>query len=224
MAQAAQNSMSDARARILARVGAGLGRPLPEAVQRPARDPAPMALAVQDRVADFCTRAEALQSSVERVASLDAVPAALARYLAAQGLPGSGVMWPEFASLDWSGSGLAMEARPPTTADRLGLTGAFCGIAETGTLLLHSGPQRSATTSLLPETHVAVLASSRIFTRMEEAFAAVRQECGVLPRALNFVSGPSRTADIEQTIVIGAHGPRRVHVLLVGQARDPSAQ
>jgi L-lactate dehydrogenase complex protein LldG len=79
-----------------------------------------------------------------------------------------------------------------------------------------SGPQTPATVSLLPETHIALVDERRIVGTMEEAFALLRAEHGSLPRALNFISGPSRTGDIEQTIVLGAHGPRRVHLLVTG--------
>ena len=68
---------------------------------------------------------------------------------------------------------------------------------------------------LLPETHIAVIPRSRIVTGMEDAWALLRRERGALPRAVNFISGPSRTADIEQTVVLGVHGPYRVHILLV---------
>ena len=101
-------------------------------------------------------------------------------------------------------------------ADLVGISGCFCAIAETGTLLLLSGPDSPATVSLLPETHIALVQVSRIVATMEDAFALLRSERGSLPRALNFISGPSRTGDIEQTIVLGAHGPYRVHILLVG--------
>ena len=70
--------------------------------------------------------------------------------------------------------------------------------------------------SLLPETHVAIVAAGRIVRGMEEAWQLARTELGELPRAVNFVSGPSRTGDIELTIVLGAHGPYRVHVVVVG--------
>jgi L-lactate dehydrogenase complex protein LldG len=71
---------------------------------------------------------------------------------------------------------------------------------------------------LLPETHIALLRADRIVATMEDAFELMRrQEGGVermMPRAINMVSGPSRTGDIEQTIVLGAHGPYRVHIIM----------
>ena len=70
--------------------------------------------------------------------------------------------------------------------------------------------------SLLPETHIALVPVERIVPFMEDAWDLARSELGQLPRAVNFISGPSRTADIEQTIVMGAHGPYRVHIILVG--------
>jgi L-lactate dehydrogenase complex protein LldG len=95
------------------------------------------------------------------------------------------------------------------------VTGAFCAIAETGTLMLLSGRETGARTSLLPETHIAIVDAARIVKGMEEGWALLRSEHQKIPRAVNFVSGPSRTADIEQTIVIGAHGPYRVHIVVV---------
>ena len=80
---------------------------------------------------------------------------------------------------------------------------------------MRPGPQTPPAASLLPETHVAVVSRSRIVTGMEDAWALLRAEHGVLPRAVNFISGPSRTADIEQTVSLGAHGPYRVHIILL---------
>ncbi|SPC13337.1 Lactate utilization protein C 1 (fragment) [Cupriavidus taiwanensis] len=84
--------------------------------------------------------------------------------------------------------------------------------------MLLSGPSTFASAALLPETHLAVVPRSRIVAGLEDAFALVRSERGELPRATNIISGPSRTGDIEQTIVLGAHGPYRVHVILVDGA------
>lgn len=168
-----------------------------------------------DRVARFRDRALSLTTSVEELHALAELPAAIARYLQQHALPRSAVCWPEFAALDWAAQGLQVEARPALATDLVGITGAFCALAETGTLMLCAGAATPATTSLLPETHVAVFSRSRIVTGMEDAWALLRTESGSLPRAVNFISGPSRTADIEQTVTLGAHGPYRVHVLLL---------
>jgi L-lactate dehydrogenase complex protein LldG len=98
----------------------------------------------------------------------------------------------------------------------LGVTGVFCALAETGTLAMVSGADTPASASLLPETHVAVVPVARLVPHMEDAWDLMRAELGRLPRAVNFISGPSRTADIEQSVVLGAHGPYRVHIVLVG--------
>ena len=139
------------------------------------------------------------------------LPAALAEQKSHQG-----VCWPEFADLDWKVTGLDIEVRPTVGHDRLGITGSFCAIAETGTLVVLAGADAPTATTLLPDTHIAIVGADRIVSGMEEAFALVRRERGRLPRAMNMISGPSRTGDVEQTIVLGAHGPFRVHILVVG--------
>ncbi len=177
-----------------------------------------------DLLARFMQRATDMESTVERLPDRAGIPAAVARYLDALVLPPAleaqkshrGVCWPEFADLDWKGAGLDIEARPTVGDDRLGITGAFCAIAETGTLVVLTGADTPTATTLLPDTHVAVLRADRIVSGMEEAFALVRRERGGMPRAMNMISGPSRTGDVEQTIVLGAHGPFRVHILVVG--------
>lgn len=164
----------------------------------------------------FLAQSEALASSTERIVERGSVPAAVAAYLRRAGLGREAVIWHELADLDWAAAGLHVAVRPAEGADLIGITGAFCAVAETGTLLLASSPETPAAASLLPETHVAVINAERVLATMEDAFDLVRAELGQLPRALNFVSGPSRTADIEQTLVIGAHGPYRVHLIVVG--------
>jgi L-lactate dehydrogenase complex protein LldG len=117
--------------------------------------------------------------------------------------------------MDWSRAGVTYADRPADGTDATGLTGCFCAIAETGTTLLLSSPATPKVTALLPETHVCIVRAARLVDTMEDAFALLRSEVGEPPRSVFFVSGPSRTADIEQTIVIGAHGPYRVHVVVV---------
>ena len=220
----------NARDEILARVRSNLGVEAGDAQRRAdaeatiasrTRGPCPMAAGVTPGALSkrFFEKSRAMSSTVECLPTFAEAPAAIARYLAAQGLPMQGVCWPSLASLGWAGVGLQVEARPANGDDPVGITGCFCAIAETGTLMLLSGPETAATTSLLPETHIAVVRVSRIVPSMEDGFALLRAEhgelCGALPRAVNLVSGPSRTGDIEQTIVLGAHGPYRVHLVLI---------
>lgn len=169
-----------------------------------------------DLIERFRARARATSTTTDRVASLAEAPQAAARMLASLDLPRSGCVWPALATLDWAGAGLSLEPRAARGEDLLGVTGAYCALAETGTLMLLSGRDTPSSVSLLPETHVAVVEAARIVAHMEDGWDLLRREHGTLPRAVNFVSGPSRTADIEQTIVLGAHGPYRVHVILVG--------
>jgi L-lactate dehydrogenase complex protein LldG len=212
-----------ARDEILGRVRQGIGKAdfavrraaAVAALNSPMRGPQPSMKA--DLVARFRAKAEYLSNTVAAVPGLDKAPAAVAAYLAASGLSGEAVATADVASLDWASAGLQVEARPAVYADKTGISSCFCAIAETGTLMLLSGPDSPATVSLLPETHIALLEVSRIVATMEDAFALLRAERGSLPRAVNFISGPSRTGDIEQTIVLGAHGPCRVHLILIGE-------
>ena len=212
-----------ARANILARIRTRQGKAVtprnPErelVAQFIAEHPqSPRPFVEADLVARFRDRALNLTTSVEDLDSLQQLPAAVARYLTEKQLLKAAVCWPAFAALDWAGQGLHVEVRPAHDTDLVGITGAFCAIAETGTLMMCSGQDTPATTSLLPETHIAVVSRSRIVAGMEDAWDLLRRDIGGMPRAVNFISGPSRTADIEQTVTLGAHGPYRVHVLLL---------
>jgi L-lactate dehydrogenase complex protein LldG len=166
----------------------------------------------------FVRCAQALQSTCVTLASLREVPSAVATYLHQHQLPHEIALWPEFAALDWQAAGISCAERPALDTDLVGVSGCFAAIAETGTLMLCSHANTPATTSLLPETHIAIVPTHRIVATMEDGFALLRKELGMPPRAVNFVSGPSRTGDIEQTITLGAHGPYRVHILLIAEA------
>ena len=98
----------------------------------------------------------------------------------------------------------------------VGITSAQWAIAETGTLVLESERERHRLISLIPPVHIAVIAAQRIVATMSEALARVRgQGRGDLSRAVTFITGPSRTADIELTLALGMHGPRALHVLVI---------
>ena len=176
----------------------------------------PQPAPVGDWVKHFIAQAQQLSSHVVCVDTLRAVPLAVADYLVEHQLGQHALCWPDFLALDWIDARIAVTAQAASEEDKIGITGAFCAIAETGTLMLLSGPHTPAATSLLPETHIAVLDRARIVASMEDAWDLLRQERGSLPRAVNFISGPSRTADIEQTVTLGAHGPARVLIVVVG--------
>jgi L-lactate dehydrogenase complex protein LldG len=219
---------SAARKEILERIRAAQGR---GASSRPsqaeietvetyiARHPrGPLPEVEDDLLVRFRGRAESMQSTTELVDRIADAPAAAARYLAAAGLPRNGCVWPALGHLDWAGAGLALEARGAEDRDLVGVTGVFAALAETGTLVVVATPGTPSAASLLPETHIAVVPVSRIVRHMEDAWQLVRDELGQPPRLVNFISGPSRTGDIDQTIVLGAHGPYRVHMILVRDA------
>ena len=144
---------------------------------------------------------------------------AVADYLAAQELPQRLVLAPHplLDGIDWP-DGFQAERRRAQGEDRVSLAVAFCGIAETGSLVLSAGPDSPTTLNFLPDDLLCVLPENRIVPRMEDAWALLRAERRSMPRALNIVTGPSRTADVEQTIQLGAHGPRRLHVLLLTES------
>ena len=210
------------RERILALIRERQHKPLrPDAAELEAvrshiaahpRSPAPGD--VWEPAVRFRERALSLASSYDDAAAITEVPERIAAYLRGHNLPMHAVCWRELAELDWTASGISVEVRSARGNDLVGITGAYCAIAETGTLMTLSGPETPPSVSLLPETHIAVLHASRVVRSMEEAWARLRSETAALPRAVNFISGPSRTADIEQTVTLGAHGPYRVHIIV----------
>jgi len=168
----------------------------------------------------FVAMAEEVQATVTRLSSSSAVAGEVARYLAAENLPAELVMAPD-RSLDaipWAEWPLLQIRRGRAQAeDKVGLTSCFAAIAETGTLMLISGPQTPTTLNFLPDTHIVVVNSDQLVGCYEDGWDRLRTSGPgeTLPRAINFITGPSRTADIEQHIELGAHGPRRLHIVLI---------
>jgi L-lactate dehydrogenase complex protein LldG len=180
------------------------------------------ALAAPARVELFVEMAEAVQTTVRRVASDAEVPEEVARYLAAENLPAELVMAPDPAldALPWAARPLMQIRRGKAEAgDTVSLTPCLAAIAETGTLMLTSGPETPTTLNFLPDTHIVVLRASQIAAAYEDGWDLLRDRPGngpqALPRTVNFITGPSRTGDIEQRIELGAHGPRRLHAILI---------
>ncbi|MDE1183664.1 lactate utilization protein C [Paraburkholderia sp.] len=203
-----------ARRNILARIRAAQGREA-AADYLSRHPPGPRPPMPDDLTARFIEQAQKMSTTVDTVNTLSDVPAAAHRYLSEHGLSTTAIAWQTLTGLAWAEAGIDVAFRKPQDSDVVGITGCFCAVAETGTLALLSGPETYASAGLLPETHIAIVPVSRIVSGHEEAFGLIRSERGELPRAVNFVSGPSRTGDIEQTIVLGAHGPYRVHAIVV---------
>ncbi len=148
------------------------------------------------------------------------VPTTIAAYLRGQNLPltlRAGAD-PWLRGLDWSTEpALTLRDGPADPADEVGLAHAVAGVAETGTLMLASGADNPVTNNFLPETSIVVLRARDLVGPYESAFDHIRAAYGrgLMPRTVNFISGPSRTADVGGRLVTGAHGPRRLCVVIV---------
>jgi L-lactate dehydrogenase complex protein LldG len=221
---------ADNRARILSALRRSLGRRDGDGAEATvaARLTAPQRGPVPDRSAGdhasqaalFADMATQAAAQVVRVDGLAGVPAAVAAYLKAENQPAEVRLAPDakLKALAWETEPLlTLSDGPARPGDAVSLSAAFAGIAETGTLMLCSGPEGPTTLNFLPETHMVVLRISQIVGPYEDAWDRLRQARGAagLPRTVNLITGPSRTADIEQTIQLGAHGPRRLCILLV---------
>ncbi len=183
--------------------------------------PARGKLEPEARIALFREKAEAAQATTERVASPDDLPAAVAGYLRRHNLPQAIRMGddPRLAAADWSREPQLSLSRGASAGDDLAcLSQAAAAIAETGTLALASGPDNPTTLNFLPDVHIVAVAAEDVVGDLETVWAGLRERHGkgVLPRTVNLVTGPSRSADIEQTLLLGAHGPRSLHIVVVG--------
>jgi L-lactate dehydrogenase complex protein LldG len=223
--------MSDARAQILGTIRTSLRRnglaPEQQAeietrLADPPHGPVPARgqLPAEARLELFVAMAKEAACTVVRVADAATVPTAVAEYLARENLPAKLRVSPDaaVANLPWSTRPLLEISTGRSDGnDEVSLTPALAAIAETGTLMLTSGPERPTTLNFLPETHIVMLTADQVVGGMEEAWAKLRERYGrgVMPRTVNLVTGPSRSADIEQTLQMGAHGPRRLHIILV---------
>ncbi|MEX2450848.1 MAG: lactate utilization protein [Rhodospirillales bacterium] len=235
--------MSEARAHILATIKTALGRNRlnpearrvledrladPKANVIPARAKIGPNGAHKDLIERFLEETGRADATAERLADLAAVPGAVARFLAAAGLPGRIKAMPDpvLRTLSWTSPGTApgftVAYGPASPEDTAGLALAAAGIAETGTLMLVSGPERPVTINFLPETALVVLFAGTIVGAYEDAWKMLRDRAvggrPFMPRAVNLITGPSRTADIEQTLLLGAHGPQRLHILVIDDA------
>ncbi|WP_237152304.1 LutC/YkgG family protein [Oryzibacter oryziterrae] len=183
--------------------------------------PARGQLPPDERTALFCAKAEAVFASVKRVQSATEVPEAVVSYLRSNNLPQAVRMGADgrLSALPWNTQRQLIVAVGPSAGDDLVCVSyADAGVAETGTAILTSGPHNPTTLNFLPDHHLIVVHAGTIAGDYETVWAQLRDRfgVGVLPRTVNMITGPSRSADIEQTLLLGAHGPRSLHLIVVG--------
>lgn len=224
--------MTDGRAAILQRLKTALDRNSRPPDEARARLEKHEAVLIPERgrpegggkVAQFIEEVSRVDTTVARIGSLDELPGAVAEFLAAHNLPTNLRAAPSLSGVSWENQALlSLETGTADGGDSVGLSLAFGGVAETGTLVFLSGPDNPTTINFLPPTHIAVVRAEDIGGSYEEIWTRIRAqgpdaEKGKtqLPRTVNWVTGPSRTADIEQTLLLGAHGPQRLHIVVVG--------
>ena len=167
----------------------------------------------------FRAQAEAALATVRVVDSVAEVPRAVAEFLRDHNLPATLRMGddPRLKAMPWGETALEMSQGRSDGGDLNAVSHALGGVAESGTAVMVSGPENPSTLNFLPDNHIVVVAAKDIAGDYERVFAKLRATYGKgqMPRTVNFITGPSRSGDIEQTLLLGAHGPRRLHVLVV---------
>jgi L-lactate dehydrogenase complex protein LldG len=200
---------ADREKAVAARIAARFRHPTPGRVAGKSHD---------DNIALFKQHMIGQSATILDAASMADVPSLIANYLRQYNLPARISMGDDATlnGLPWSKEP-SLTRKPGRAApdDEVSLSHATAGVAETGTLFMASGPDNPVTLNFLPETHIVVVRGADVVGGYEDVWDRLRA-AGPLPRTVNWISGPSRTADIEQTIVMGAHGPRRLHVILAG--------
>lgn len=170
---------------------------------------------------------EAASGQMIEVADEAEVPSAIARYLQQHNLPARLRLGDDtvLRGLPWSSTpALELLDGKAAASDTASLTHALAAVAETGTLVIPSGAANPVTLSFLPENNIVLVRREDIVGPLEDAWTRVRAVAasgarpGVsgLPRTVNMISGPSRSADIGGIPVLGAHGPKRFCLIVVG--------
>lgn len=219
-----------ARSDILARIRAATGRtadsPAPPAPEyaNAALIPARATGTPRELVSRFIDMATEAAATIDRVEVASDVGPAIAAWLDAEDLPRDLVIAPDPAMNAYgidAAPGLTVRRGAAMGENAVSVTPVKAGIAETGSLMVTAGPDTPYTLNFLPEIHIAVLRADRIVGGYEDAWALVRPngEAGAaLPRTVTLITGPSRSSDIERTVTIGVHGPKRLHIVLIGKA------
>lgn len=216
------SASNNARQRMLDRVRNALGRqPGFDSSAAPERGvelagPVPRPLWTESPEARFTARLEKAAATWSEVSGPEGIPAAVAALVEADSLRLNVAADPLLEGLSWPPAWEVRSGVQDASSADAALSVAAAGLAETGSLVLASGPRSPTSLNFLPDLHLVVLRRQDMVDYMEEAWTRLLSSGGQPPRAVNIITGPSRTADVEQTIQLGAHGPRRLHVLLLG--------
>jgi len=203
-------TVAQRRAAVDARLGGQAPHLIPERAKKDA----------EGRKALFVEHLKGQSATVVSVAGPEDIPEAIVSYLRGANLPMRVRMGddPRLQGVPWAKQpALTCDRGRAQPGDEVGLSHAVAGVAETGTLVMMSGGDNPVTLNYLPETHVVVVKASDIAGNYEAAFDQVRGRLGrgTMTRTVNLISGPSRTGDIGGRLVMGAHGPRRMCVIIV---------
>lgn len=178
----------------------------------------------EEQVSKFKAEAELVNATVTRVSTNAEIPQEIAKYLADNNLPSRIKHAPSLSHLDWSTTLMEVSQGIGEATDEVCVTSAYAGVAETGTLVTYSGQQNPTTLNFLPPVHVAVLNAADITGSYEDVWTKLRgdlagkdQAASFIPRTVNMITGPSRTGDIQQTLLLGIHGPQRLHIVIVDE-------
>jgi L-lactate dehydrogenase complex protein LldG len=207
--------MNGSRDKVLADIRKSLGRSAPRAdAIEPLPGSGPRPAFEGDAVERFVAKMLEKSAPLVRIASLDAVGAEVERFLASIGAGPRLCVSKALHGIAWP-STLQLEYRAAVRADQSSVTPCFAAVAESGGIVTLSGPDTPSTLNFVPDNHIVIVRADQVLPHFEDVWSLWRATGRLLPRTLNIISGPSRTADIEQTIQLGAHGPRRLHILLV---------
>ena len=213
--------MNGGRARVLADIRQSLDRlgPSHEPLQALAGS-GPRPQFDDEPVARFIAKMREKSATVARIGGLAEVGAEVARFVESVNADQRLCVAPALSGIDWP-AGWDLAYRAAQRHDQTSVTPCFAAVAESGSIVTLSGPATPSTLNFVPDNHIVVVHEAQVLRDFEDVWARWRATARRLPRSVNIISGPSRTADIEMTIALGAHGPRRLHIILVaGSARD----
>ncbi len=168
-----------------------------------------------DLIARFREKLAQGSGTFEQCDTPDEVPAVVFAYLQTNEVVAKIRVAPALQETSW-GEGLEASYGNTRGEHLVSVTPSFCAVAETGSVVLLSSDKSPTSLNFLPDVHIVIVDKDQVVSHIEDVWVKLRA-LGEMPRAVNFITGPSKTADVEQTLQIGAHGPRDLHVIVVAK-------